>query len=76
MQGSRRRRSKLTLAVYACLFSATLHFVANKIIIPFVHSFALEWASVHVVCAPVKKAMLGPSVTFALTQRYMCAMSI
>ena len=46
--------------------------MANKIIIPFVHSFALEWASVHVVCAPVKKAMLGPSVTFALTQRYMC----
>ena len=72
MQGSCRKRSELTVAVYACLFSATLHFVAVKIIIPFVHSFALEWASAHAVRAPVKKAMLGPTVTFALTQRYMC----
>ena len=30
---------------------------------------ALELDSVHVVCAPVMKAMVGDTVTFALVQR-------
>ena len=37
----------------------------------FVYRFALGLAGVHVACAPVKKAMVEPTVTFALMQRYI-----
>ena len=51
------------------VFDAIVQVEGIKMYIPFVHSFALGLASVHVVHAPVKKAMVEPTVTFAPTQR-------